>query len=75
MMKPKSLERDGRKAQKPLPAATPGPVPPLFRPLDWVALARGHGVEARRIADMAGFNAAFAEAMAQPGPRLIEVPC
>lgn len=43
--------------------------------LDWVALARGHGVEARRIADMAGFNAAFAEAMAQPGPRLIEVPC
>ncbi|MFN3576443.1 MAG: acetolactate synthase large subunit [Tabrizicola sp.] len=43
--------------------------------LDWVALARGHGVAGVRVADMAGFNAAFAEAMAQRGPRLIEVVC
>ena len=43
--------------------------------LDWVALARGHGVQAVRVADTAGFNAAFAEAMGQRGPRLIEVVC
>ena len=43
--------------------------------LDWVALAQGHGVAGGRVADMAGFNAAFAEAMGQRGPRLIEVIC
>jgi acetolactate synthase-1/2/3 large subunit len=43
--------------------------------LDWVALAKGHGVSGVRVTDMAGFNAAFAEAMAQRGPRLIEVVC
>ena len=43
--------------------------------LDWVALAQGHGVQAVRVDDMAGFNAAFAEAMRQKGPRLIEVVC
>ena len=43
--------------------------------LDWVALAKGHGVTGVRVSDMAGFNAAFAEAMAQRGPRLIEVVC
>ncbi len=43
--------------------------------LDWVALAKGHGVQAVRVTDMAGFNAAFAEAMGQRGPRLIEVVC
>ncbi len=43
--------------------------------LDWVALAKGHGVEGVRVADMAGFNAAFAQAMGQRGPRLIEVVC
>ncbi|MFP5478345.1 MAG: acetolactate synthase large subunit [Alphaproteobacteria bacterium] len=43
--------------------------------LDWVALAQGHGVQAVRVEDMAGFNAAFAEAMDQRGPRLIEVLC
>jgi acetolactate synthase I/II/III large subunit len=43
--------------------------------LDWVALAQGHGVEAVRVSDMAGFNAAFGEAMEQRGPRLIEVVC
>jgi acetolactate synthase I/II/III large subunit len=43
--------------------------------LDWVALAQGHGVQAVRVEDMDGFNAAFAEAMGQRGPRLIEVLC
>lgn len=43
--------------------------------LDWVALAQGHGVVGIRVEDMAGFNAAFAEAMGQRGPRLIEVVC
>jgi acetolactate synthase I/II/III large subunit len=43
--------------------------------LDWVALAKGHGVDAVRATDMAGFNAAFAVAMAERGPRLIEVVC
>jgi acetolactate synthase-1/2/3 large subunit len=43
--------------------------------LDWVALAQGHGVKGIRVSDMAGFNAAFRDAMAQRGPRLIEVIC
>jgi acetolactate synthase I/II/III large subunit len=43
--------------------------------LDWVSLAKGHGVQGIRVADMAAFNAAFAEAMGQTGPRLIEVVC
>jgi acetolactate synthase-1/2/3 large subunit len=43
--------------------------------LDWVALARGHGVEGVRVTDMAGFNAAFAGAMGQRGPMVIEVVC
>ena len=40
-----------------------------------VALAEGQGVEGIRVDDMAGFNAALASAMAQRGPRLIEVAC
>ncbi len=43
--------------------------------LDWVALAKGHGVDGVRVTDMAGFNAAFAGAMAQRGPKLIELVC
>jgi acetolactate synthase I/II/III large subunit len=43
--------------------------------LDWVALARGHGVDGVRVADMADFTRAFGEAMEQRGPRLIEVIC
>jgi acetolactate synthase I/II/III large subunit len=43
--------------------------------LDWVALAKGHGVSGVRVTDMAGFNAAFADAMGQKGPMLIEVIC
>ncbi len=43
--------------------------------LDWVALAKGHGVQAQRVETADAFNAAFAEAMAVKGPRLIVVPC
>lgn len=43
--------------------------------LDWVALARGHGVDAIRVETADAFNQAFAEAMAAKGPRLIVVPC
>lgn len=43
--------------------------------LDWVALAKGHGVQAVRTETADAFNAAFAEAMAAKGPRLIVVPC
>ena len=40
--------------------------------LDWVALARGMGVEAERARDCAGFARAFEDAMRRKGPRLIE---
>ena len=40
--------------------------------LDWTALARGFGLPAERAEDAAGFDRAFARAMAEPGPRLIE---
>lgn len=43
--------------------------------LDWVALARGHGVEAVRVTDTDQFVAAFAGAMDRAGPFLIEVVC
>lgn len=43
--------------------------------LDWVALAKGHGVRAERVTDADQFVAAFAGAMAQKGPYLIEVVC
>jgi acetolactate synthase-1/2/3 large subunit len=41
--------------------------------LDWVALATGMGVEATRATTVAEFTDAFSAAMAEPGPRLIEV--
>jgi acetolactate synthase-1/2/3 large subunit len=41
--------------------------------LDWVQLAGGMGVEAVRVESLAAFDAAFSSAMAQRGPRLIEV--
>ncbi len=44
MMKPKNVDRDPRKPQKPPPASAPAPVPPLFRKLDWLALAITFGV-------------------------------
>ncbi|CDG85358.1 hypothetical protein [Janthinobacterium agaricidamnosum] len=40
--------------------------------LDWVALAKGMGVEAVRVDSTAGFDAAFSGAMCQRGLRLIE---
>ncbi len=43
--------------------------------LDWVALARGHGVEGVQCTTTAEFVAAFARAMAEPGPHLIAVEC
>jgi acetolactate synthase I/II/III large subunit len=41
--------------------------------LDWVALATGMGVEAVRATTVPEFADAFATAMSEPGPRLIEV--
>ena len=41
--------------------------------LDWTMLATGMGVEAVRVKTIDEFSAAFASAMAQTGPRLIEV--
>ena len=43
--------------------------------LDWVALAKGHGVPGAHCATTEDFNAAFAKAMAQRGPYLIAVEC
>jgi acetolactate synthase I/II/III large subunit len=40
--------------------------------LDWVALAAGMGVEAVRVDSIDAFRDAFASAMSQQGPRLIE---
>lgn len=40
--------------------------------LDWVALARGMGVEAERARDCTEFARAFEDAMTHKGPRLIE---
>ena len=41
--------------------------------LDWVALAKGMGVSGRAVTTADDFNKALAEAMAEKGPRLIEV--
>ncbi|RIK96035.1 MAG: hypothetical protein DCC71_22765 [Proteobacteria bacterium] len=41
-------------------------------PLDWCALARGMGVPAVRADDAASFAKAFGDALAEPGPALIE---
>ena len=40
--------------------------------IDWVAVARGLGVAGRRCETAETFDAAFAEAMAEPGPHFIE---
>ncbi|MEQ8663369.1 MAG: acetolactate synthase large subunit [Gammaproteobacteria bacterium] len=46
----------------------------LSRPvIDWCEIARGMGVTASRVESVAAFDAAFADAMATRGPRLIEV--
>ena len=44
-----------------------------FPDLDFVALARGMGVPGRAVANVDDFVKALAEAVAEPGPRLIEV--
>lgn len=41
--------------------------------LDWVALAKGMGVEGRSVTTAEAFSAALGDANAQTGPRLIEV--
>ena len=41
--------------------------------LNWVDMARGMGVEAVRVHDLVGLSDAFAVAMRERGPRLIEV--
>ena len=41
--------------------------------IDFVALARGMGVPGRAVTSADDFNKALAEAVAEPGPRLIEV--
>jgi acetolactate synthase-1/2/3 large subunit len=41
--------------------------------LDWVALAKGMGVAGRAVTTADDFVKALAEAVAEPGPRLIEV--
>jgi acetolactate synthase-1/2/3 large subunit len=40
--------------------------------IDWVSLAKGLGVPGARCETAEAFDAAFARAMAEPGPRLIE---
>lgn len=41
--------------------------------LDWVSIAKGHGVDARRAEDLAAFATALQDAMNSRGPRLIEL--
>ena len=41
-------------------------------PIDWVSYARGLGVPGTRCETAESFDAAFANAMAEPGPKLIE---
>ena len=41
--------------------------------IDFVALAKGMGVPGRAVTTADEFNAALADAIAEPGPRLIEV--
>jgi acetolactate synthase-1/2/3 large subunit len=41
--------------------------------IDFVSLAKGMGVPGRAVTTADEFNKALAEAIAEPGPRLIEV--
>ena len=41
-------------------------------PLNWVALARGMGMEAWEATTAEAFNDALARSLSQPGPSLIE---
>ena len=40
--------------------------------IDWVALARGYGVPADRVADLPAFDRVLHRALAEPGPYLVE---
>ena len=40
---------------------------------NWSAVSEGMGVPARRVETVEQLDAAFSEALAEPGPRLIEV--
>ncbi|MBV9994001.1 MAG: acetolactate synthase large subunit [Caulobacteraceae bacterium] len=58
-------------------AGNPGPAAAKLLSLDdpridWLSLAKGLGVPATRCDDADAFETAFARAMAEPGPRLIE---
>jgi acetolactate synthase I/II/III large subunit len=58
--------------------ASPGPLSrslvDLSRPrIDWTQLARGMGVEARSVDDVASLRQALARALAEPGPHLVEM--
>jgi benzoylformate decarboxylase len=41
--------------------------------IDFTALARGQGVEGRRVSDAAGLQRELAEALRTPRPRLLEI--
>jgi acetolactate synthase-1/2/3 large subunit len=63
------LSRVGASARGPAADALFG----IGRPdLDFVAISEGLGVPARRVEDAPGFVAALGEALAEPGPHLIE---
>lgn len=52
-----------------------GEVPGLDVPgIDFCALARGYGVPAERVGDLAAFEDAYSRALARGGPVLLEVP-
>jgi acetolactate synthase-1/2/3 large subunit len=58
-------------------AGAPGPAASSLLSLgdpaiDWVSYARGLGVPGKRCETAEAFDAAFANAMAEPGPKLIE---
>lgn len=42
-------------------------------PVDWVALAKGYGVEACRVSDLGGFVSALRSGLSRRGPFLVEV--
>jgi len=54
----------GRNAQRMLNLDEPA--------IDWVAMARAHGVDACRAETVAAFEAALQDALSRPGPQLIE---
>jgi acetolactate synthase-1/2/3 large subunit len=61
------VDRFGRNAQAMFDVADPE--------LDWVSLAKGHGVPGTRAEDIDCFARALTEGLSSEGPFLIEVPC